>query len=269
MDKTAEQVKPSEPDKKTPIEERVLDIVKTDISLFFSGEEIDNFSLSRVWQNSMIRQAGDGLVDLPDGVSVVRAELRRVGEERGRMFKIIDFFYTGDTLLPLGTHASRDPNIFKAYQLDSNNNVTSELPLGDFLIDKLDQQVVLTRTLSEEEAAKYAKGSEELGSSYFPFWTDAIHTTAHNITDEFRGKGYEKAIKFILTRDELKSLLARKAVEVGTYDYLFPDRDPDSPFLFDFEIKFNREGFPLLVEGYNRWVNESGTPYIDNPFYRA
>jgi hypothetical protein len=264
-----EQLKSPEPGKITPIEEVVSGIVLRDKSLFFpKNDGPDNFSLLRTWQVGLIRQAGDGLEDLPAGTSIVTVEFKRIRRDRGPIFYNIDFLYTGDTLLPLGTHVFKNHS-FKAYQLDFNNNVTSEVPLEDFLIAGIDQPIVLTRTLSEGEAAKYAKGSEDLGSSRSPIWTDAIYTTVHNITNEFHGKGYEKVIKFILNRDELKSLLAKKAIKVGTYAYMFPGRDTDSPFPFDFEIKFERGGFPSLVEGYRRWVSESGIPYLDNPFYRG
>ncbi len=262
-------VRPSDLHKIYPIEETVGNIALANKNLFFSGGEANNFSLSGVRQNNMIRLAGGELVDLPNGTAIIRVEFSRVNRERGGWFKDFDFFYTGGTLIPLGTHAFSDRFVFKVYQIDADNNVISETPLGDFLVGGLGQRTVLTRTLCEKEAIKYAGGPGELGSSYFPFWTEAIHTAVHNITNEFYGKGYEKAIKFILSSKELIELLERRVIEVGTYGYVFPNRDPRSPFPFDFEIKINKNGFPLLLEGYNRWVDESGSLYIDNPFYKG
>ena len=188
-----EQARPSDLRKIYPIEETVANIALANKGLFFSGGAADHYSLSRVWQNNMIRLAGGELVDLPNGTAIIRAEFVRVKDERGGRFKDFDFFYTGDTLIPLGTHAFSDRFIFKVYQIDADNNVISETPLGDFLIDGLDQRTVLTRTLCREEAIKYAEGSGELGSSYFPYWAEAIHTAVHNFTNEFHGEGYEKA----------------------------------------------------------------------------
>lgn len=264
-----ERVRHSEPRKMYPIEETVGNIALANKDLFFSGGNADHYSLSRVWQNNMIRLAGGELVDLANGTSIIKVEFARMNRDRGGWFKDLDFFYTGDTLIPLGTHAFGDRLVFKVYQIGANNNVVSETPLGDFLIDGLGQRAVLTRTLSEKEATKYTEGPEGLGSSYFPFWTEAIHTVVHNFTNEFCGEGYEKAVKFILSPSELIKLLKRKVIEVGTYGYIFPNRNPDSPFPFDFEIKINKDGFPILFEGYNRWANESGSLYIDNPFYKG
>ncbi len=153
------------------VEKCVKDIVIKDKGLFITNYDKDDFDFSRVGQSNMIRR-GNELIDLPNGVSVFKAEFGRI-RGQGSSFKDINFFYTGDALLPLGTHIFKNPSVFKAYKLDSNNNITSE-PLGDFLIDRLDKQVILTRTLSKKEASKYMKGHEKLGSSYPPFWEDAI-----------------------------------------------------------------------------------------------
>jgi len=65
----------------------------------------------------------------------------------------------------------------------------------------------------------------------------------------------------------LKNLLKSGAIQVGTYNYMFSERDPNSPFPFDFEIKFNKGGFPFLLKAYKRWVDKTGTSFIDNPFF--
>ncbi|KKU10047.1 MAG: hypothetical protein UX13_C0022G0018 [Candidatus Woesebacteria bacterium GW2011_GWB1_45_5] len=246
-----------------------IDQIFSENKPIFAGCEAnpDDFIFGRFWSSRYIRQMGHGnqLIDLPGDVEIFRGEYLRV-RGRGSKFAAMDLIKLGETLIPLGTHFIKNPNLLNVYHINEAGKINTE-PIYKYLSNSLPNQVVLTRTLSKAEAEKYTKDPKDLGSSYPPFWYDTIHTCIHNVTNEFKEDGYEKLIKFLFDNDQLLSLAENSDIEYGTYSYAFFRRDKNSPFPFDLEIKFKREAFEKLIEGYRRWVEENGARFLKNPYY--
>lgn len=253
------------------IENIVRNIVKSNWELYGLAKANGNFdySINRQWANSMIRDGGMTLLDLPEGRVHhldIQTRDRRSGHERriGRSF----MEYQGH-LIPMGTHISPTKRDYSVYKVNGDGGILEEKPIENYFLEKCGDEITLTRVLSDDEVNQWNSSDGNLGSTHQLFWpTPTVHTAYHSITDEFvQNPHYNKAIKFILAKEEMISVLKSGSASIGTYGIQFRFREKDSVLPFDAEIVFDNEtGFNLLRNGYQRWKARTNTESIENPF---
>ena len=182
-----------------------------------------------------------------------------------------NFMLNDHDLIPLGTHVEEgDKNSIHVVVFSEDySSKEGERTIGEYVLSKLPDDIILTRVLSEEESKKYEAGSKDLGSERGDIlWGNGeIHTAIHNISSEFiNNEKYTKALKFKIKKEILQKLMESSSAEIGTYNWVFVNRDENSPLPFEAEIVFKPEAQQILIDGFNRWRKEDGGSILENPF---
>lgn len=174
-------------------------------------------------------------------------------------------------LVPLGTFPS-ERTFSVCRKLGGAASETEIIPLTDGIVSLLPDEVLLTRALSRQEAKKFERGDTDLGSPNVHCTDMLIHTALQNVTNEFKNDNNperSRVVGFLLARDELAGHFEENDATLGTYDTRFQNRDPESTFPFDMEIRFRLSAIPSLLAAYGRWADRTGVPSIASPFYRV
>lgn len=255
-----------------PFADAVTCAITDDQEQFFGPEAVarNRYIVDRVFSNHLFYELNGGIIDMePEMITADLAVMRYDSGHRTR--QQLHFMRIGHDVVPLGTHARHDPSGALAYQLDGSlREIVSTRLLSDYILDKLPGDVLLTRVLSADEAAKFAAGDPGLGSSMPPFWYEAVHTAIHNVTNEFEhSNAYPQMVGMLLPRSRLQDLVASGSATLGTYGYMFRDRDPDSPLPFEAEAVFKHEAIADLLRAYRTWSEQTGADYLDNPFHQT
>lgn len=248
----------------------VEDIVLAQLDGLNKNSDRHEYILQRVFMRALFTNSRMETIDLPPNTYRCTADIKVINRDgQNWHLETMEFMLFEGTLLPLKTHVRERKNTFPVYKFSSDfKSYESEQTIADYIMEKLPNDIILTRVLSDEEAQKYEQGREDLGSPGNMFWGKGIiHTALHNVSSEFINKqSYPKVIKFKISKEKLKELLQSSAAEIGTYGWVFLDRDQNSPFPFEAEVVFNPEAKQALVDGYNRWKAEDGGSIQDNPF---
>ena len=250
----------------TVIQRKVEVILPENIGLFFNTDEFD-YEIIQIYSLNMIHDSQNQILDLPEGITIHVANIKQIRKsDKYWVLKRVDFMFYDNHLIPLGTHISNQKDKFYVYSVEGTQD---KMPINDFMLNHLPQNVTLTRVLSEKETEIFSTNRTDIGSIHELFWPDvSVHTALHNISSEFMNKqGYERAIKFEFSKEELRDLLDSGSIEVANYSFLFRERDPSSPFPFEVEFIFKRSSFEELLKAYGKWRDKTGHQYIDNPFY--
>ena len=210
-------------------------------------------------------------IKLPKNITRLSTELyiRKLGINGYVRVVKVDFLNYYQILVPLGTKKSKERDYFKTIQMKHGD---SKIDLGKFFLALLKHQdkesATLVRVLSESELELWQKIGD-LGSYDFRSQTITINTTWNSPTDEFQGnKKYNRAIKIVLTKEELTSLFLAEKVIFGTYQFLFDNwNSPSAPIEFELSFLVDEEVKSKLGLGYQRWSQATRTPSITNPYF--
>lgn len=253
------------------VERVIFNIVTNNKGTFFSGSPYEfDYQVQRVYLTNIIRELNNGLLDIPYDLYHAYVQEVRLSNRNVRNFTL-DFIRIENDIVPLGTHVRTISNSYRVYRLNGREDgVASQLPLPEYILNGLPECVLLTRVLSEDEALKFARGANDLGSSHPIFWQGAVHTAIHNFTNEFEDSDcYKKAVKFKLMKSQIADSISKGHTGFGTCGFVFKNRDQTSPFPFEVEAVFTKDAITLLLDGYRQWVTEDGQSYINNPFYHS
>ena len=258
-------------EQRDPVDLAIRGIIRQDKDLFFPPSDFDAIRIRDVYSSRTVPILHGGNFDLQNGQRL-SAEVRRIrSSDNDWVPDELEFLLADHTLIPLGTHSSQTQGKFKVYELDDSlRNVLRTKELDDYILEHLPDNVILTRVLSEKEADKFATAQADIGSSAGSLWADTVHTALHNVSNEFeQHKGYSKVIKMKMQKLELAKLLKSGKAHIGNYNFLFRNRDPNSPLPFDSEVVFGKKSLPALLGAYQRWRAETGVPYVDSPFQKV
>ncbi len=244
----------------------LFDIINNNWHLFGVSNS-ESQEIVRYWVTDTIRDSRNRLLDLQHGRRTHHVDItvKRFGRSLRRNRSFLE--YNGH-LIPLGTHTSNKKSQYSIYKINGTIENLTPKPINMYLLENFKDEIILTRVLSEEEVIKWGESSSDLGSSHDLFWHDSVHTSYFNTTDEFvNDPNYKRLVRFVLTKDELKTAFEKEYVELGTYNYVFRDRDPNSTFPIDFELIFKGdEGISLLRNAYQRWREKERVNSLPNPF---
>ncbi len=250
------------------IRKKIIDILPEVIDSLSGDFGRFSYSINQIHSSTDIRDMHMQWCTLPEWAVRWIVALKKTNKtSNDRHFYHVDFMVYNNVLIPLGTAASMKKNEFFVYPLSPWKN---KIPINDFVTETLPEHITLFRVLSEEEAKMFSENNtKELWSTHQLFWQEkAIHTSIHNITDEFiQEEAYKKLIGFEFSKEDIKKLLHSGKAQLGTYDSVFSDRKTNSPLPFDLELVFDQHAFDDLVQGYKKWAKKTGKTYLDNPFF--